>query len=107
MGIDTSAVAWFGYEGTDDFEWPESILDKWDEPDFGGDAEVVWCGWYDSSVQALAVKGTIRRGEFGGTPLQLVEVTPDQIARLKAAAERGGFPTNGQEPTWYFSARQF
>jgi hypothetical protein len=105
MSIDTSAVVWFGFEARDEVEWAD--------PDFAdgeGDdtAEVGFAGWYDSNVSFLAVPGTRKCAyDFDSKALGALKTpSAEQIAALKATAERVGFPTNGKDPTWYFAARQ-
>jgi hypothetical protein len=104
MGISTDAVAWFGYPGVEDFSYPADCMNKWEELVLEG-VEEVYVGWYDSCVRALAVPGTVKVGDWCGTPIDRREVDAAAIEKLKAAAARCGFPTES-EPRWYFAPRQ-
>lgn len=99
MGIDTSASVWFGYPTVDDFMFVTDDLEG-DEH-----VEVVFGGYYDTFQPGLAVRGTVTVAyECESRAVRLVDVTPEQVAALKAVAEREGFPTEGKEPQWYFAA---
>lgn len=105
MGISTSAVIWFGYAEKEDVEWADP---DWAEAEGDDDATVGFAGWYDSNVSFLAVPGTITTTyDFASRPLgPLQRPTDKEIRRLAAAAEAQGFPTDGKDPQWYFTARQ-
>lgn len=108
MGVDTSAVAWFGFPGQD-LEDAALIDQDWIDNEGDDDCEVTFVGWYDSQIVALALPGTvIYSRNWTGTPFApklVIEGLPEKIAALKASAARAGF-TFTEEPAWYFAARQ-